>query len=104
MCNCYLVSSITLNETAGVYELTFANTPSVADNTCFIFRIPCNILTSATAGTPINAIVNINGTNTSVPLWQCNGNVLRTGTVLKTRINYSAQFGNDPNHLIIRKK
>lgn len=104
MNNCFLVSSIALNQTAGTYVISFSETPTVANNSCFMFRIPCNILTNVTTGTPITANVNINGTVTAVPLWKCNGNILKGGTVLKLRKWYVAQFGNDPNHLIIREK
>lgn len=103
-CNCYLVSSITQNTTSGTYELTFVNTPTVTDGSCFYFRVPCNITTVATAGTPLTANVNLNGTVTAVPLWNCIGNVFRSGTTLKARTCYSAQFGNDPNHLIVKAK
>lgn len=100
---CYLVSAVTQDTSAGTYNLTFVTTPTVTDGSCFKFRIPCNIATVATAGTPLTATVNINGTPTTVPLWDCMGNVLRTGCKLCTRKNYLAQFGNDPNHLIVRK-
>lgn len=99
---CFLVSSITQNTTSGTYEITFSTTPTVTDNSCFYFRIPCNITTVAPAGTPITANVNINGTLTAVPLWDCIGNVLRTGCKLKSRTCYLAKFGNDPNHIIVK--
>ena len=105
MCTCttYLVSSITLDATAGAYVLAFNNLPSVTDGSCFKFRIPCNITTVATAGTPLQATVAVNGVSTNVPVWDEIGNVLRTGTTLKTRTCYVARFGADPNHVIVKK-
>lgn len=100
--SCFLVSAITQNTTSGTYNITFTTTPTVTDRGCFKFRIPCNITTVATAGTPLTTTVNINGTATDVPLWDCLGNVLRTGCKLKTRTCYLAQFGNDPNHIIVK--
>jgi hypothetical protein len=102
MQKCYLVTDITLNGASGTYELSFVDVPTVLDGSCFKFRIPCNITTVATAGTPLTANVSVNGSTVAVPLWDCVGNVLRTGTNLKTRTCYTAQFGADPNHLIVR--
>lgn len=98
----YLVSSVTVNTTTGTAVLTFSTTPTMENGKCFKFRVPCNITTVVTANTPITANVNINGTVTAVPVWNCLGNVLRTGD-LKTRKCYLAQFGNDPNHLLTRE-
>jgi hypothetical protein len=103
-CNCtYLVASVTLDTTAGNYVVTFDRTPTVTDNGCFKFRVPCNISTVATPNTPMVASVILNGVVTNVPLWECNGNVLRTGQYLKTRTVYCAQFGSDPNHLLVKR-
>ena len=99
----YLVSAVTLNTEAGTYDVTFVTPPTVTDGSCFKFRFPCNITTVATPSTPMRAGVNINGTVTFVPLWDCVGNVLRTGTTLKTRKVYGAIYGNDPAHLMIKE-
>ena len=106
MCKCdctYLVSSVTLNTEAGNYVVAFNKTPTVTDNGCFKFRVPCNISTVATPNTPMVASVIVNGVVTTVPLWECNGNVLRTGQYLKTRTVYCAQYGNDPSHLLVKR-
>jgi hypothetical protein len=49
-----------LDATAGAYVLAFNNLPSVTDGSCFKFRIPCNITTVATSGTPLQATVAVN--------------------------------------------
>lgn len=101
-CNCtptYLVSSITDN--GGVnYILNFRTVPTLANGECIKFRIE-NIPTSLTAGLPIFANVNINGTITSIQLTDCIGNNVRSGNTLRTRRTYKAIFGSDPNHLQI---
>lgn len=95
----FLVSSIALVDNQ--YVLNFTTTPTVTNGKCFKFRIPCNITTVATAGTPLAANVTINGTITTVPLRDCNGNALLTGCKLRTRKCYLAQFGNNTNHLTV---
>ena len=99
----YLVSSVTLDSTAGTYVVNFNQTPTVTDKACFKFRVPCNISTVATPNTPMTANVLINGAVVAVPLWDCYGNILRTGNTLKVRTVYLAQFGNDPNHLLVKR-
>lgn len=99
----HLVSSIELNAEAGTYDISFVTVPTVKDGSCFKFRFPCNVTTVATPSTPIRAGLNINGTVTFVPLWDCVGNVLRTGTTLRTRKVYCAIYGNDPAHLMIKE-
>ena len=96
----YLVTSVTDN--GGVnYILNFRTIPTLLNGQVLKFRLADSITTVATAGLPIFANVTVNGALTSVPLTDCIGNTVRTGDDLRTRVNYKAVFGADPNHLQI---
>lgn len=98
----YLVTAV--NESGGTaYTLTFRTTPTLLNKSVIKFRITDGLSTVATAGLPILANVNVNGTLVSVPLLDSIGNNVRTGDTLRTRTTYTAVFGSDPNHLQIIK-
>jgi hypothetical protein len=98
----YLVTAV--NESGGTaYTLTFRTTPTLVNGSVIKFRITDGLSTVATAGLPILANVNVNGTLVSVPLLDSIGNNVRTGDDLRTRTTYTAVFGSDPNHLLIAK-
>ena len=105
LCNCcaptYLVSSFTNNTTE--YIMSFKTVPTLLNGSSIKFRLSDSISTVATAGLPIVASVNVNGTLTAVPLTDCIGNAIRTGDDLRTRVTYTAIFGSDSNHLQIVK-
>lgn len=96
----YLVTSVTNNGGAN-YILNFKTVPTLQDRECIKFRLADCITIAATPALQLFANVNVNGVLTSVPLTDCIGNNVRTGTVLKTRKNYKAIFGNDTAHLQI---
>lgn len=103
-CNCcdptYLVTTVSQSETNVL--LGFRTTPTLVNGCKIKFRIACNIATSVTAGLPVVAVVNINGETVSIPLLDSIGNNVRSGE-LRARNTYTAVFGNDPNHLQIKK-
>lgn len=97
----YLVTSVT--EAGTNVFLTFRTTPTLVNGDTLKFRITSAISNTVSAGLPINANVNVNGTLTAVPLYDPIGNLVRTGDDLRTRTTYTAVFGSDPNHLQILK-
>lgn len=103
-CNCYdptyLVTSVSQNDTTVL--LGFRTTPTLVNGCKIKFRITCDLTTSVTAGLPVVAVVTVNGATVSVPLLDSIGNNVRSGE-LRARNVYTAVFGNDPNHLQIKK-
>lgn len=103
-CNCgptYLVTKV--EAVNNVVYMTFRTVPTMVNGEVIKFRITGGLTNVITAGLPVYANVNVNGTLTAVNLLDSIGNDVRSGNYLRTRTTYTAVFGSDPNHLQITK-